>query len=217
MSAKLSQLLRLRAADARAKEEQACAREELRRAKQRQARRKPFGEKLQRKDAVAVLLYVMSGQDAACSVLWLEREAGKHRAEVVDRAALERQVLEHYRACNVEALAAAAADDRAAPNSIVGQARAFYRDWRAAVWVEKENATKKVAVGTKALAAWVRADGADAMLRGGAGAAAGSAVRGKVRMWAVRWRRRMGARLRRPKLEETLPAAALGEKAGRIF
>ena len=217
MSGKLSELLRLRAADARAKEQQACAQQALRRAKQREGRRKPFGEKLQRKDAVAVLLYVMSGHDTACSVFWLEREAGKQRAELVDRAVLEGQVLEHYRACDGEALAAAAADDRAAPNSIVGQARAFYRDWRAAVWVEKENATKKVAVSTKALAAWVQAEGSDAMLRGGDGAAAGSALRGKVRMWAVRWRRRMGARLRRPKLEECVPAAALREKAGRFF
>ena len=217
MSGKLLDLLRLRAADARAKEQQACAQQALRRAKQREGRRKPFGEKLQRKDAVAVLLYVMSGHDTACSVFWLEREARKQRANLVDRAVLEGQVLEHYRACDGEALAAAAADDRAAPNSIVGQARAFYRDWRAAVWVEKENATKKVAVSTKALAAWVQAEGSDAMLRGGDGAAAGSALRGKVRVWAVRWRRRMGARLRRPKLEECVPAAALREKAGRFF
>ena len=196
MSAKLAQLLRLRAAQAAAKEQQGEAQEQLRRAKQRQGRRKAFGAKLERVDAVSMLLYVLNGQDPACAALWLERAQRQQRGAQQDRAMLERKILEHYQLCDEDSLAAAAMQTTAAANSIVGQAHAFFRDWRAATWVESENATKKLAVSTKALAARALGQGSAAVAAGGHHAPAGSALAGRVRVWAVHWRRRMGARLR---------------------
>ena len=217
MSAKLAQLLQLRAAEASAKEAHAHAQKLLRRAKQREGRRKSFGAKLERVDAVAVVLYVLNGHDSECAVLWLEKSQQHKRNEEEDPALLQRRLLEKFLLCDEDALAAAARHTTAPANSIVGQAHAFFRDWRAAQWVQTQNTTNMAAPSTKALAARTLGVGGVAGAAGGIPPVLGRALPGKARMWAVRWRRRVGARLRKPKLADVVPAASLREKAGGFF
>ena len=214
---KLAQLLRPCAAEASAKGARAHAQKQVRRAKQREGRRKSFGAKLERVEAVAVALYVSNGHDSERAALWLEKSQQHKGNDQQDPALLQRRLLQNFQSCDEHALAAAARRTTAPANSIVGQAHAFFRVWRAAKWVQMENPTNMAAPSTKALAARTLGVRAAAVAAGGIPPVLGRALPGKARMWAARWRQRMGARVRKPKLADVVPAASLRQTAGGFF
>ena len=131
-----------------------------------------------------------------------------------DRVVLQSTVEGWFLECDAHALGEGLAEQHPDQRSRLGQARAFYRDWVAATWVENVNIEKGVAVPTRAVV--------EEMDTGTvAGAADGWACRRRLqrlsqgeRAWACRWRKRVGAYVCRPSTHEVLPVAEMREKAG---
>ena len=218
MACPLPAVVRLRAHSRMVAEDLRGLRREVRGLEDR--RRRKASERLVAKgrsdiSRTAVLLYALNDYRSDCAVAWLAWQHEKRKLEVPDRAVLQSTVEGWVLECDANALGEDLVEQHAGPRSRSGQARAFYRDWAAATWVENVNTEKGVAVPTRAVLEQMAPDIV-------ASAADGWACRRRLlrlavgeRAWACRWRKRVGAYVCRPSTHEVLPLAEMREKAGR--
>ena len=161
----------------------------------------------------AVMLYALHDYRADCAVAWLAWQHEKRKLEVPDSAVLQSIVEGWVVQCDAHALGEDLAEQHPDHRSRLGQARAFYRDWAAATWVENVNTGKGVAVPTRAVVekmdtgTLASAEDRWACRRGLQRLSQGE------RAWACRWRRRVGAYVCRPSTHEVLPLPEMREKA----
>ena len=161
----------------------------------------------------AVLLYALHEYRSDCAVAWLEWQHEKRRLVVPEREVLHRMVEGWVLECDAEALGADLAERHPDHRSRLGQARAFYRDWRSAEWVASVNTDKGVAPPTRGVVdardpgtspspadRWARRPGLQQLAA-------------SERAWACRWRKRVGGYMCRPRTHEVLPLEDMKEKA----
>ena len=162
----------------------------------------------------AVMLYALDDYRSDCAVAWLAWQHEKRKVEVPDRAVLQSTVEGWVLECDAHALGEDLAEQHPGQRSRLGQARAFYRDWAAATWVENVNTEKGVAVPTRAV---VEKIDTGIVASAGDGCACRRGLQRlsqSERAWACRWRKRVGAYVCRPSTHEVLPLDEMREKAG---
>ena len=193
--------------------ELADARRELRLETQRQKHRKRRSWAVTDwlKDAV-VIVYDLAGGAVAPAQRFLARAAARRRWPPRADEEMKTMVEDFYLAVDAERLAGLVDFDNPTNVQALKAAARFYEEWRLAVWARQLNDVQGVAPST----GWVLEryeESRGRLPEAVRPARVGLAASVKARVWALRWRRRWGARHAAVRVREDIPVDEMRSKA----
>ena len=202
----------LAARKAQLDQELAATQRELRLERQRQKdqRRRTWALTGYLKDAV-VILYDLAGGTVAPAQLFLAKAARERQWPAKSDVDLAALIEDAYLAMDVDRLAGLVDLEGPTSPSVLKTCVRFYEEWRLAAWVRQLNQVQGVAPSTGLVLQryeGTRAGWPEAVRPGSVGQA--SSV--NARVWALRWRRRFGARHGRVRAREHVPVEEMRAK-----